>query len=84
MRICGELDNVIMLGAKIDALTSALNKMNGATNNNVESVQEINLTCELCGGQHSYLQCPSSMANKEDANFVGGNQRNFQPNNQWR
>ena len=79
-----EVDSVNSLGAKIEALTSAISKMSiPNANSNVENVQALAIGCELCGGPHAYGECPST--NREDANFVQANQqRSFQPSNQWK
>ena len=43
-----ELDTINLLSAKVDSLTKLISK------SQVYSIENANVTCELCGGSHSY------------------------------
>ena len=66
-----ELDTINLLSAKVDALTKLVSK------SQVNSIDNANVACELCGGSHSYTQCNMNSNANEDVSFVQGafNQR---------
>ena len=64
-----ELDTIIMLNAKVDALTKLV------SNSQINSFECAHVVCETYWGPHSYSQCNVTV--NEDVNYVQGgfNQR---------
>ena len=77
-----ELDTINLLNAKVDALTKMVSKYQ------INSLESINVVCELCGGSHSYSQC--NVSSNKDVHYVQGafnqrmglNSNSYNP--QWR
>ena len=59
-----ELDTINLLSAKVDALAKLVSK------SQINSINNANVTCELCGGSHSYSQCNMNSNANEDVSFV--------------
>ena len=57
-----ELDTIIMLNAKVDALTKLVSK------SQINSLECAHIICETCGGLHSYSQC--NMSTNEDVSYI--------------
>ena len=79
-----ELDTINLLSAKVDDLTKLVSK------SQVNSIDNSNIACELCGGSHSYTQCNMNSSGNEDVSFEqrtfnqrgGLNSNTYNP--QWR
>ena len=59
-----DLDTMNLLSAKVDALTKLV------STSQVNSIDNANVACNLCGGSHSYSQC--NVSSNEDVSFVQG------------
>ena len=57
-----ELDTINLLIAKVDALTKLVSK------SKINSIESVNVVCELCGEHHSYSQC--NVGSSEEVSFV--------------
>ena len=79
-----ELDTINLLSAKVEALTKLVSK------SQVNSIENTNVICELCGGSHLCSQCNMNATPNEDVSYVQGafNQRgelnSNTYNSQWR
>ena len=61
-----ELNTINLLSAKVDALTKLVSK------SQVNSIDNANVACGLCGGSHSYTQCNMNYNANEDVSFMQG------------
>ncbi|MGM2984660.1 hypothetical protein, partial [Bacillus cereus group sp. BC60] len=66
------LGNISSTGAKLDRLMDAIKVLIHSTPDNVNVVKALEVTCDTCGGPHSYYNCTAIDGNSYEENAIVG------------